>query len=171
MTKQLDDVASDENFPVSIVMQHRRVENNIWLSEKWEVEAVVSGGETASGVPKRNVLRIGNDDEKYIWSNYHIVLHKDQAESYYFNIISDTPFVFVVCTDEEDDGELVPFTVSVNYDEAASNIEVDNDVFQVPMPAEIYKWVEAFVLNNYVPEKRKKRKLVNWKKDIDKAQH
>jgi len=151
-------------FPVSIVMQHRLIENNIWQAEQWEVEAVIAGGnDTTNNIPERRVSRIGSEEEKYIWVNYQISLFVDEAESYYFNIISDTPFVFVVCRDEEGDGELIPFNVSVNYDEAASYMELDDHVFQVPMPPEIYRWLEAFVVNNYVPVKKKKRKLENWK--------
>ena len=152
------------NFPVSIVMQHRVIENNVWIADQWEVEAVVAGGnENPGDIPERTISRMGEGEEKYIWENYQITLFPDEAESYYFNIISDTPFVFVVCRDEEEDGELIPFKVSVNYDEASSFLELEEQVFQVPMPAEIYRWVEAFVVNNYVPVKRKKRKLENWK--------
>lgn len=151
------------NFPVSIVMQHRIIENNVWLAEQWEAEAVIAGGSNADAIPEKTVSRIGSDEEKYIWINYQINLFADEAESYYFNIISDSPSVFVVCRDEEEDGELVPFKVSVNYDEASSFLELEEQVFKVPMPAEIYRWVEAFVVNNYVPVKRKKRKLEDWK--------
>ena len=152
------------SFPVSVVMQHRVIENNIWQADQWEVEAVIAGGNDATdNIPERTVSRIGSTEEKYMWVNYQINLFADESESYYFNIISDTPFVFVVCRDEEGDGELIPFNVSVNYDEAASYMELDDHVFQVPMPAEIYRWVEAFVVNNYVPVKKKKRKLENWK--------
>ena len=171
MTEQLEQITLAENFAVSIVMQHRRIENNIWLSDQWEVEAVVAGGTTNDALPERNISRIGSDSEKYIWSNYLISLYKDEAESYYFNIISDTPLVFVVCRDEEGDGELKPFNVSVNYDEAASYMELDDEVFQVPMPAEIYRWVEAFVVNHYVPVKKKKRKLENWKQNSNEVKH
>lgn len=154
------------SFPISVVMQHRVIENNIWLAEQWEAEAVIAGGSDATGnIPERSVSRIGSTEEKYIWTNYQINLFADQSESYYFNIISDTPFVFVICRDEQGDGELIPFNVSVNYDEAASYMELDDHVFQVPMPAEIYRWLEDFVLNNYVPMKKKKRKLENWKEN------
>ncbi|MFK5914510.1 MAG: DUF3305 domain-containing protein [Woeseiaceae bacterium] len=162
-------VEQDENaltfgFPVSIVMQHRIIENNVWIAEQWEVEAVVAGGNYYDGgIPERSISRVGEEDEKYIWSNYKINLFIDEVESYYFNILSDTPYVFVICRDEEEDGELVPFKVSVNYDEASSFLELEEQVFQVPMPAEIYRWLEQFVVNNYVPVKRKKRKLENWK--------
>ena len=151
-------------FPVSIVMQHTVVENNVWIADQWEVEAVIAGGKgSADEIPEKTVSRIGQAEEKYIWVNYQISLFADEAESYYFNIISDSPCVFVVCRDEEEDGELIPFKVSVNYDEASSFLELEEQVFKVPMPAEIYRWVEAFVVNNYVPVKRKKRKLENWK--------
>jgi len=158
-----------DSFPVSIVMEHRLIENNVWASEKWEVEAVIAGGQGAENVPERMISRIGSGDEKYIWSNYQINLFKDEAESYYFNIISDTPFVFVVCRDEGNDGQLIPFNVSVNYDEAASYMELDEQVFQVAMPPEIYRWVEAYVVNNYVPLKKKKRKWENWKDNDEKS--
>ncbi|MDH5659494.1 MAG: DUF3305 domain-containing protein [Gammaproteobacteria bacterium] len=160
------------SFPVSIIMQHRLIENNIWQAEQWEVEAVIAGGNsTSEDIPERTISRIGSDEEKYVWTNYQINLFADEAESYYFNIISDTPFVFVVCRDEEGNGELIPFNTSVNYDEAASYMELDDHVFQVPMPAEIYRWVEAFVVNNYVPVKKKKRKLENWKDNQQKPDH
>jgi hypothetical protein len=45
-------------------------------------------------------------------------------------------------------------------------MEVEEDVFSVPMPAEIYRWVENFVLQHYVPERRKKRKREDWKKPV-----
>lgn len=171
MIDKLEKVVLIESFAVSIVMQHRRIENNIWLSDQWEVEAVVAGGEIDSLEPERTISRIGTDNEKYIWSNYQICLYKDEVESYYFNIISNTPFVFVVCRDEEGDGELKPFNVSVNYDEAASYMELDDEVFQVPMPPEIYRWLEGFVVNNYIPVKKKKRKLENWKQGNNKVKH
>ena len=165
MEEQAGNISLTNSFPVSIVMQHRRIKNNIWESEKWEVEAIIAGGDITGDMPERIISRIGSDDEKYIWRNYQINLFKDEAESYYFNIISDTPYVFIVCQDEEDDGQLIPSNVSVNYDEAASYMELDDQVFQVPMPPEIYRWVEAFVINNYVPVKKKKRKLENWKEN------
>lgn len=171
MKEQTENIPLTDSFPVSIVMQHRRIENNIWQSEKWEVEAVIAGGGNTRDAPERTISRMGDGDEKYIWSNYQINLFKDEAESYYFNIISDTPYVFIICQDEEDDGQLIPFNVSVNYDEAASYMELDEQVFQVPMPPEIYRWLEIFVVNNYVPVKKKKRKLENWKDESKKVTH
>ena len=75
----------------------------------------------------------------------------------------------MVCQNEENESQLIPFKVSVNYDEAASYMELEEQVFQVPMPPEVYRWLENFVVNNYIPVKKKKRKLVNWKDETKKA--
>ena len=88
-------------------------------------------------------------------------LHKDDSESYYFNLMGEKPSVFVVCRLEH--GRLRPFLVTLSYDEAASYMEVDESVSAVAMPPEIYRWCEAFVLTHYVPEKKRKRKRDNWK--------
>ena len=47
--------------------------------------------------------------------------------------------------------------------------ETDEVVESVAMPAELYRWVEQYVLENYLPEKRKKRKRDNWK-EVDSDQ-
>ena len=48
------------------------------------------------------------------------------------------------------------------FDEANAYAEGDEDVHNVPMPPELMKWLEAFVIAHYVPEKRKKRKRREW---------
>jgi hypothetical protein len=55
--------------------------------------------------------------------------------------------------------------VTASYGEAASYSEVDENVYAVPIPPEIYLWIEAYVLEHYVPEKRRKRKRDDWKQD------
>ena len=43
-------------------------------------------------------------------------------------------------------------------------MEMDEGVYSVPLPPELYRFVEHFVLEHYVLEKRKKRKREDWKK-------
>ena len=35
--------------------------------------------------------------------------------------------------------------------------------YAVNIPAEFYRWIEAYVIAHYLPVKRKKRKRNNWK--------
>ena len=65
----------------------------------------------------------------------------------------------------DDNGPLRPLIVTLSYDEAASYLESDDIVESVAMPAELYRWVENFVLEHYLPQKKKKRKRENWKEE------
>jgi hypothetical protein len=61
----------------------------------------------------------------------------------------------------------VPFLVSLSFDEANAYQEGDGVVYAVAMPPELYRWCEHFVLDHYVPEKKKKRRLTDWRKAGD----
>jgi hypothetical protein len=103
-------------------------------------------------------------DRQFLHTGMRMHLYKDDAESYYYNLVSDNPSVFVICNQEA--GEpLQPFIVTLSYGEATSYMETDEIVETVAMPPELYRWAEHFVLEHYVPEKRKKRKRDNWKEE------
>ena len=57
---------------------------------------------------------------------------------------------------------LTPVLVSADPDEALAHMESDDLVMSVPMPPEINQWVERYVIENYVPPDKKKRKRKNW---------
>jgi hypothetical protein len=92
-------------------------------------------------------------------------LHRDECESYYHNLASPRPQVYVMSRPDEVDGAPDPFQVSACFDEANAYAETDDDVHPVDMPAEVHAWVERFVLSHYVPEPRVKRKRRDWKKE------
>jgi len=57
------------------------------------------------------------------------------------NLMAEHPSVFAVVRDEGDTS-LEPYLTTVSYDEVSSYTETDTSMFSVPMPAEIYRWVE-----------------------------
>ena len=57
--------------------------------------------------------------------------------------------------------------LTLSFDEAHAYLEGDENLYTVPMPPEIYRWVEAYVLAHYVPEKRTKRKRRDWHRDSE----
>jgi hypothetical protein len=57
--------------------------------------------------------------------------------------------------------------VTANPDEASAHLEGDEQVFATPIPPEIYKELERFVVEYYVPRPRRKRKRKNWSKSAD----
>ncbi len=149
-------------FPVSIIVGFQSTCDNRWKNGYWKVTGLVAGGTDGTGV-QRQSLHAATEGAQYLWTGLSVELHRDDAESYYFNIISDSPRVFVICSQQEDSEPLKPFIATLSYDEAASYMEADEVVESVEMPAELYRWVEQYVLDNYLPEKKKKRKRDNWK--------
>ncbi|WP_455206419.1 DUF3305 domain-containing protein [Kaarinaea lacus] len=154
-------------FPVSVLMHYQSTRNNAWSSGQWEVSGLVVGeaGEKLAGHKRtKQAIRSDTENTQYLWSGLTVKLYKDGAESYYHNLMSDNPRAFIVCrNDEADSSECQPVLVTLSYDEAASYMEVDELVYSVDLPAELYRWVEQFILEHYVPEKKKKRRRDNWK--------
>ena len=150
-------------FPVSIIVGFQSTCDNRWKNGYWKVTGLVAGGSAEGAGVHRQSLHAASEGTQYLWTGLSVELHKDDAESYYFNIISDTPRVFVICNQQENAEPLKPFIATLSYDEAASYMEADEVVESVAMPAELYRWVERYVLENYLPEKKKKRKRDNWK--------
>ncbi len=149
-------------FPVSIIVGFQSTCDNPWESGYWRVTGLVAGGSDDGEAVHGRPLHASSSGTQYLWSGLNVELHRDDVESYYFNIISDTPRVFVICSQSGSEPP-EPFIVTLSYDEAASYMESEDMVESVAMPAELYRWVETYVLENYVPEKRKKRKRDNWK--------
>ena len=70
--------------------------------------------------------------------------------------------------DDEGDVEPVPGGRDrASQDEANAHLESDDPVYSVPMPEKIVEWVERYVVENYEPEARKKRKRRDWAKESE----
>lgn len=149
-------------YPVAVLGEYQVIHGNRWINGRWAVTGVVAGKRVAAEGIHRKLVHSGAAGQQYLWTGLSVELHPDDAESYYCNLMSDTPGVFVVCSEEQDE-PLQPSIVTLSYGEAASYMETDQRVERVAMPAELYRWLEQYVLANYVPEKKKKRKREDWK--------
>ena len=77
--------------------------------------------------------------------------------------MSPEPGCFIVASQAEGDDEMpVPYLVSLSFDEVHAYLEGDEQIYSVEIPAQLYRWAEAFVLTHYVAVKKTKRKLKNW---------
>jgi len=86
---------------------------------------------------------------------------RDGGESYWHTLVGEQQQLFVVCQDDED-GQFTPILVTADYDEAMAYQEADDTILSAPMPEKIYQVLERFVLENYAPTQRKKRKRKKW---------
>jgi len=165
-------------------MERRKVSGNRWVTDSWRAVGVTVGhgsapsAQTSAGPaaaqdanqhagqssgPTRPVPIIeGPDATQYLWPGLHVELFVDEAESYYHNLMVGTPGCYIV-TRPDPDGMPRPVIVSLSFDAGQAYLEGDETVHAVPLPPELYRAAEAFVLAHYVPEKKKKRKRQDWK--------
>lgn len=149
-------------FPVAVVTECRP-STSPWADTCWEVLGI-SAGSGSDAAASGSLNRVFQQDgvERYLQAGFNLELHPDECESYYFNLLSEQPRCFVVA-DMADDGVPAPVLVSLSFDEAHAYLEGERSVYAVNLPPEIYRWVEGYVLANYVPERKLKRKRDNWK--------
>ena len=103
----------------------------------------------------------------FAWSGLHITLYRDACERYWHALIGEKPLIYVVCRETMGDNSDIdkpvrPGIVSLDYDEAVAASETDTLVLSGPIPAELYRYMEAFVLQHYRPRQLKKRKRQDW---------
>lgn len=131
---------------------------------KWEAVGVIAGEEMATPELQRTLIRSEGDCEQYLWTGLTVALYKDAAEAYWFNLSGDTPALYVACCENEA-SDIAPVLVTADSSEAGMHEEGDDIVFSVPMPPELYQRLERYVVENYVPQEKKKRKRKNWVED------
>ncbi len=155
----------DEELPerlgVAVIML-KRPSAHPWADFSYDALGVVV---RTPGEDKRveKIFQDG-DDEHFLVSGIHLQLYPDECESYYHNLMSPEPSCFIVAEQPEEDGDMpVPYLVSLSFDEVHAYHEGDEQIYSVPIPAELYKWAEAYVLTHYVAIKKTKRKLKNWR--------
>lgn len=163
-------------LPVTVLLERRMISRSFWSMPSWYLYSVAVGeniaaAESASG----SAVSAGQSDkgELFAWSGYQVTLYKDACERYWHALIGDKPLVYVVCRDTEEEGgecNIRPVIVTIDYDEATACAETDELVLSAPIPAELYRYMESFVLQHYQPKEFKKRKRRKWSEEGDKGQ-
>lgn len=150
------------DFPVSVIMERRRITGNRWITESWTVLGVTLGDAPGSGPAEPRLLVEDEQAAQYLWTSLRAELFVDEAESYYHNLTVESPGCYVVVRPRED-GMPRPVLVSLSFDAGQAYLEGGDTVYKVPLPPELYRATEAFVLAHYVPERRRRREREPWK--------
>ena len=156
-------------FKVSVVLESQQKSMGRWSVLQWDLAGVLSDPKGPDRLEGPIMLRESDSGSQYMWKGLHLSLFADSSEGYWYNLLSETPYAFVLFEyDTEDEQEVpVPILVTANQDEAGGHLEADNLVLSGPLPVDIRDAVEKFVVENYVPEKRRKRKRRDWFKEAN----
>lgn len=146
-------------------MERRRVRDNPWVTESWKAVGVTVGAGRPDASAQPLPLVAGPDAAQFLWTGLIVELHPDEAESYYHNLMVGHPGCYIVVRPGEG-GIPEPVLVTISFDAGQAYQEGEDTLFSVPLPAELYRAAEAFVLEHYVPEKRTKRRRQDWKEEV-----
>lgn len=178
MPERSRDESTPAQIPVTVLVECRQARSGRWVQEQWEVVAVVAGKDVMGVESTTTLVHQDSECRRYLWSGLRLALYKDACESYWYNLMSGTPYLYVICcTEEEENGaeRLNPVLVTADQQEASGHMETDDRVYSVPMPEQVHQWLEHFVVENYVPAQKKKRKRQQWAKkesdDVEAAEH
>ena len=149
-------------FPVAVIMQRSPSIVSKWSEYQWQAVGITVVDNNSDEVERPLLIHEQGETQQYLYRGFNVRLQLDECESYYHNLMSPNPRGYVVARENEE-GVPEPFLVSMSFDEAHAYLEGDEEVYDIDIPPELYRWVEAYVLAHYVAVKRKKRKRQDWK--------
>jgi hypothetical protein len=90
-------------------------------------------------------------------------LHVDEAEGYHLNLSSGAPVWFVMWrVDDDDPARAWPERVTLSYNEAGRLLDAQERVDNLPLPAALVDWLQAYTDAHYRPEPKKRRRPASF---------
>ena len=152
---------------VAVVME-REANPNRW--ENWRFRLIdVVPNEPAFGTAAR-VLRDDGRLQRTLHPNFTLELFADEGKGYFLNLTSGHPVWFVMWRIDEDDPSIArPERVSLSYIEADRWMSAEERVDNVPLPADLREWLQAFTDANFKPEANQRRRPQSFLRPEDRA--
>ncbi len=133
-------------------MEHRTIDNP-WVSGVWRPIAVLEDDSEVATPPR--LVEANDGREVWMHTGFVVEIFRDEADGYYLNLTTDTPFAFVEWELTEAGPE--PRWITLSYAEAARRLDGGAQVEGVPMPVDWLPWLAAFTEEHFVPMKKKER--------------
>jgi Protein of unknown function (DUF3305) len=135
----------------------RQASPNRW--EDWRfrlVDVLLDEGQFGTDV---RMLRDDGRSATFLHPGLPVTLHRDEAEGYYLNLSSGAPVWFVMWRRNDDDPpQATPQIVTLSYHEAGRLLDAQEQVENVPLPADVREWLQAYADEHHKPEPRKRRR-------------
>ncbi len=152
------------SVPVAVTLERHVDPAKKWGYPEWRVHAVLAGDNLARSAGE-SVIDVDEHTRRSVHTGFTLDLYRDGSEGYWYNLLSEIPYLFVVCDGEQGAMDIRPLLVTANQDEVNGYLESDGHVLSAPMPAEITALLERYVISHYQPEIRRKRKRRDWLED------
>jgi hypothetical protein len=145
-----------DHYSVAAVML-KKISKHPWGEDIWSLAGVIPG------LSPTELSQIEAQGKVYIWPDLSLKLFPLHGDSYYHNLMSEQPKIYIVCNQSDEENiSFKPLLITVDSDEAASYMETDEQVLSANLSVELCQWLERFVLTHYQPEEPKKRRRKQW---------
>jgi Protein of unknown function (DUF3305) len=151
---------SPPSITVAVVLE-RHCRPNAW--EDWRyalVDVLVDDGRWGDA-PRS--LRDDGVRAQVLHPGFLVALHRDESEGYYLNLSSGAPVWFVMWRQDQDHpSQACPVQVTLSYNEAGRLLDAQERVDNLPLPAEVAVWLQAFVDVHYRPEVKQRKRPASF---------
>ena len=140
----------------------RRKQPNRWEDWRFDIKEVLLD-EGHFGIAPR-LLRDDGQIAQTLHPGFEVTLHRDEAEGYYLNLSSGNPVWFVMWrTDDADPSRAWPELVTLSYHEAGRLLDAQERVDNLPLPADVRDWLQAFADEHYRPEVKERKRPASFR--------
>ena len=141
-----------------------------WQPWRWQLADVVMH-EAGFGTEPR-LLYQNETEQRWLHGGLKVELFKDDGEGYYLNASTDVPSWFVLWRMEDEPSVAAepiprPLVVSLSYYDAGRWLDAQETVEQVPAPAPVVQWLQAFVDEHHVVEPKRRKRPESFKSLTD----
>ena len=144
------------------VQTERRKQPSRWEDWRFAVTDVLLDEGQFGSAPRR--LRDDGNSALFLHPGFPVELHRDEGEGYWLNLDSGAPVWFVMWrNDEAPEPQAVPQLVTLSYNEAGRLLDAQERVDNVPLPADVRSWLQAFVDENYRPEAKQRKRPASFR--------
>ena len=141
---------------VAVVME-READPNPWEAWRFRLVDVVAHEDAFGTLPR--ILRDDGRRQCSLHPGLRLELFRDEGEGYHLNLTSGAPAWFVMWRVADDDpSRAAPEAVSVSYNEAGRWLDAQERVDNVPLPADLVAWLQAYTDAHYRPEEKRPRR-------------
>ncbi|WP_295637751.1 DUF3305 domain-containing protein [uncultured Methylibium sp.] len=145
---------------VAVVIE-REARPNRWEDWRFRIAEVLPQ-EPAFGSEPR-LLRDDGRRSQWLHPGLRLELFRDEAEGYYLNLSSGQPVWFVMWRIADDDPSRAwPEIVSVSYNEAGRWLDAQERVDNLPLPADVAEWLQAWTDEHYKPEPKQRKRPASF---------
>lgn len=148
------------------VVIERETAPNRWEDWRFRIAEVLPD-EGGLGTGPR-LLRDDGKVARWLHPGLRLELFRDEGEGYFLNLSSGAPVWFVMWRiDDADPSRAWPEIVSVSYNEAGRWLDAQERVDNLPMPAEVAAWLQAWTDAHYKPEPKQRKRPASFQRPQD----